>query len=104
MIARVWEGKTRIEHSETYTKIIEERDIPDYKKADGFIKLIFLKRSDNNFTYFKLLTFWTGLNVITNFTGPNFEKAVAYEDDRKYLVDFPGNVFHYEVFADKSSV
>ncbi len=100
MTARVWEGKTRIEHSETYTKIIEERDIPDYRKTAGFIKLTFLKRSDNKFTYFKLLTFWTGLDTVQNFTGPNFEQAVAYNEDKQYLVDFPGNVKHYEVFAE----
>ena len=48
MIARVWEGKTKIEHSETYQKIIEERDIPDYKGTDGFIKLTFLKYSNQD--------------------------------------------------------
>ncbi len=104
MTVRIWEGKTKIKHSDIYKNIIEKRDIPDYEKTDGFIKLIFLKRSDNDFTYFKLLTFWTDLNVITNFTGPNFEQAVAHEDDRKYLVDFPGNVSHYEVFKEKHSV
>ncbi len=50
MIARIWEGKTRIEHSETYARVIEERDIPDYQKTKGFIKLSFLKRSDDEFT------------------------------------------------------
>lgn len=100
MTARVWEGKTKIEHSETYTKIIKERDIPDYRKTVGFIKLTFLKRSDNEFTYFKLLTSWTGLDTISNFTGPNMEKPVSYKEDKKYLVDFPGSVMHYEVFAE----
>ena len=100
MIARVWEGKTEIEHSEVYAKIIEERDIPDYRKTVGFVKLTFLKRSDNEFTYFKLLTFWTDLDTIKNFTGPNLEQAVSYKDDEQYLVDFPGNVTHYEVFAE----
>ena len=37
MTARIWNGKTKIEHSEMYTKTIEERDIPDYKKTEGFI-------------------------------------------------------------------
>ena len=100
MITRVWEGKTKIEHSETYTKIIEVRDIPDYKKTVGFIKLSFLKRSDKEFTYFKLLTYWTDLDSVLNFTGPNLEEAVAYQDDAQYLVDFPGKVMHYEVFAE----
>ena len=100
MTARVWEGKTTIEHSEAYAKIIEERDLPDYRKTDGFIKLTFLKRSDNEFTYFKLLTFWTDLDTIKNFTGPNFEQAVSYKEDKQYLVDFPGIVLHYEVFTE----
>ena len=100
MTARVWGGKTRIEHSEKYAKIIEERDIPEYRKTDGFVKLTFLKRSDYEFTYFKLLTLWTDLDTIKNFTGPNFEQAVAYNEDKQYLVDFPGKVKHYEVFAE----
>lgn len=100
MIARVWKGQTKTEHSEVYTKIIIERDIPDYKKTDGFIKLTFLKYSDNQFTYFKLLTFWKDFEVIKNFTGQDFEKAVSYREDEKYLADFPGTVIHYEVFAE----
>tara|TARA_R110000744_G_scaffold255074_1_gene370626 strand:- start:9992 stop:10294 length:303 start_codon:yes stop_codon:yes gene_type:complete len=100
MIARVWKGKTKIKHSEAYTKVIIERDIPDYEKTKGFVKLTFLKRSDNQFTYFKLITFWKDLEVIKNFIGPDLVKAVSYKEDDKYLVDFPGNVMHYEVFAE----
>jgi heme-degrading monooxygenase HmoA len=100
MIARVWKGRTKIEHSEVYAKIIEERDIPDYRKTAGFVKLTFLKRTDNEFTYFKLLTFWTELKMITNFTGPNLEEAKFYNEDEQYLLDFPGSVSHYEVFAE----
>lgn len=100
MIARVWQGKTKIEHSDTYKNIIERRDIPDYRKTEGFVKLTFLKRTDAQFTYFKLLTFWKDLEVVKNFTGPNLEEAVAYDEDEKYLVDFPGNILHYEVFAE----
>jgi heme-degrading monooxygenase HmoA len=95
MIARVWKGKTKIEHSEIYKKIIEERDIPDYSKTKGF-----LKRADKEYTYFKLITFWQDLEIIKNFTGPDFEEAVAYKEDEKYLIDFPGRVLHYEVFAE----
>jgi len=100
MIARVWKGQTKIEHSETYTKIIVERDIPDYRKTKGFVKLTFLKRTDKEFTYFKLITFWENLEVVKNFTGPELEKAVSYKKDVSYLVDFPGSILHYEVFAE----
>ena len=100
MIARIWKGKTKIEYSETYKKIIIERDIPDYRKSKGFIKLTFLKRVDKEYTYFKLITFWQDLETIKNFTGPSFKEAVAYKEDKKYLIDFPGNVTHFETFAE----
>jgi len=100
MVARVWEGKTKIEHAKIYTKIISERDMPDYKKTKGFIKLTFLKRVNKEFTYFKLITFWQDLEAIKNFTGINFKDAVAYEADKKYLIDFPGKVRHFKVFAE----
>jgi len=32
-------------------KIIEVRDIPGYKKTNGFIKLSFLKRCDDQFNF-----------------------------------------------------
>lgn len=100
MTVRIWEGQTRLEHSEVYTKIIEERDIPDYKKTKGFVKLSFLKRDKDGVTYFRLLTYWIDLATIANFTGPNLEEAKYYEDDRQYLIDFPGTVSHYLVFAE----
>lgn len=100
MIARVWQGKTKNEYSEIYKKIIEDRDIPYYSEAEGFVKLTFLKRTQGQFTYFKLITFWKDLSAIKSFAGPNFEKAVAFEDDEKYVVDFPGDASHYDIFAE----
>lgn len=100
MIARIWEGRTKNEHSDLYTNIIVERDIPGYKKTLGFIKHTFLKRVDSEFTHFKLLTFWSDKEAISSFTGPNIEEAKYYHEDEQYLLDFPGSVFHYEVFSD----
>lgn len=100
MIVRIWQGKTRIEHLKTYENIILERDIPNYKKTPGFVKLTFLKRSDEKFTYFKLLTFWDNLAAVKNFAGKNFQQALAYKSDEQYLEDFPGNINHFEVFAE----
>jgi len=100
MIVRIWKGKTKIEHVEDYTEFMKVRAIPDYKKTDGFIKLTFLKRMDNEFAYFDLLTFWKNIEVIKNFAGDDFEKAKYYPEDNNYLIDFPEKVTHYEVFAE----
>ncbi|MDG1333694.1 MAG: antibiotic biosynthesis monooxygenase [Crocinitomicaceae bacterium] len=96
---RIWQGKTKNEHSDIYQRIIEERDIPGYEKTKGFIKFSFLKRSDDEFTYFKLLTYWEELDAVSNFTGPNYTEAKGYPEDAQYLVDYPGSVELLEVFA-----
>lgn len=100
MIARIWTGRTRIQHLDEYTDFMKIRAIPDYKNTDGFVKLSFLKRTDNEFAYFKLITYWKNLDVIKNFAGIDFEKAKYYPEDQKYLIDFPEKVMHYEVFAE----
>ena len=100
MIARIWQGRTKIEHLEEYTDFMKVRAIPDYKKTGGFVKLTFLKRTDNEFAYFNLITFWENLEVIKNFAGQDFEKAKYYPEDKNYLIDFPEKVIHYDVFAD----
>lgn len=99
MIARIWKGRTKIEHLEEYTDFMKVRAIPDYSKTNGFIKLTFLKRTDNDYAYFQLITYWKNMEVIKNFAGNDFEKAKYYPEDKNYLVDFPERVIHYEVFA-----
>ncbi|MEM6843480.1 MAG: antibiotic biosynthesis monooxygenase [Bacteroidota bacterium] len=100
MIARIWQGKTKLEHLEEYTEFMKIRAIPDYEATAGFLKLTFLRRTDHEFAYFNLITFWEDLEVIKNFAGADFEKAKYYPEDDNYLIDFPEKVTHYEVFAE----
>ncbi len=100
MIARIWKGKTKIEDIDEYTTFMKTRAIPDYNGTDGFVKLSFLKRADSEYAYFDLITYWENLEVIKNFAGDDFEKAKYYPEDKKYLIEFPDKVTHYEVFAE----
>ncbi|PKA82026.1 hypothetical protein ATE92_0151 [Ulvibacter sp. MAR_2010_11] len=101
MIARIWEGRTKLEHLEAYTEFMKIRAIPDYKKTDGFIKLTFMSSIHNELACFKLITFWENFEVIKNFAGSDIEKAKYYAEDKDFLIDFPEKVAHYEVFADE---
>ncbi len=100
MIARVWHGKTKIEDYEEYTELMKSKAIPDYKKTDGFVKLIFLRRREGNIGHFTLITFWENLEVIKHFAGKDFEKAKYYTEDEKFLLEFEEKATHYEVFAE----
>jgi len=100
MIARVWHGRTKIEDYEDYTIFMKNRATQDYKKTEGFIKLLFLRNIVGNTGHFTLITFWESLEVIKNFAGKNFEKAKYYPEDEKFLLEFEEKALHYEVFAD----
>ena len=99
MIARIWHGKTRIEHYEAYTEFTKKTAIPDYSKTPGFIKLSFLRNIKNNEAHYTLITYWENLEVIKNFAGEDFEKAKYYPEDKNFLLEFEEKVEHFEVFA-----
>jgi heme-degrading monooxygenase HmoA len=99
-IARIWQGRTKVEHLKEYEDFMKDRAIPDYKKTSGFTKLLFLKNVDSEFAYFKLITVWENLEVIKNFAGEDYEKAKYYPEDKNYLIDFPEKVMHFEIFAE----
>lgn len=99
MIARIWHGKTKAEHFEEYSEFMRERAIPDYQKTDGFIRLSFLRRLEDDVAHFQLMTYWESLEVIKGFAGEDFELAKYYPEDTDYLLEFEERVVHYEVFA-----
>jgi heme-degrading monooxygenase HmoA len=100
MIARIWHGRTKIEDYEAYTQFMKDRAIPDYRKTNGFVKLIFLRNIRENAGHFRLITFWENFEVIKNFAGKDLEKAKYYTEDKNFLLEFEENVTHYEVFAE----
>ncbi|MEM6735520.1 MAG: antibiotic biosynthesis monooxygenase [Bacteroidota bacterium] len=100
MIARIWHGRTKAQHFESYTHFMKERAIPDYRETDGFVKLSFLRRLEGDQAHFTLITYWDNLEVIKNFAGEDFEKAKYYPEDTNYLLEFEEQVMHYEVFSD----
>lgn len=56
MIARIWHGRTLAEDFDTYTKFMKAKAIPDYKKTNGFVKLAFLRKIENNIAHFTLIS------------------------------------------------
>ena len=99
MIARIWHGKTRIDHFEIYTEFLQQVAIPDYKNTDGFKGLSFLRHIKGDEGHFDLITYWENLEVIKNFAGEDYEKAKYYPEDNDFLLEFEESVQHFEVFA-----
>lgn len=101
MIVRIWHGKTKVEDYEEYSNFLIKKAVPDYKNTEGFIKLIFLRRREEDIAHFTLITFWEDIDAIKKFAGEDFEVAKYYEEDKEFLLEFEEQVVHYEVFAEE---
>ncbi len=97
-ITRIWHGITSAEHADIYLKYIEDTGISEYAKIEGNLSTKILRRIDGDICHFLTVTEWDSYDSIRAFAGEDFEKAVYYPEDEKYLLEFELNVRHYETF------
>ena len=103
MIARIWQGKTPVSKYEQYTRFLEMKAIPDYQSVAGLRGLSFLRKSDDQYGNFTLITYWDSIESIKKFAGVDYAKAKYYAEDKDYLISFGEHVEHFDVFASINS-
>jgi len=59
-----------------------------------------LRRVYDDKVEFLLITLWDSWNAIKAFAGEDYEKAVYYPEDEKFLLQLDPHVLHYEVLED----
>jgi heme-degrading monooxygenase HmoA len=59
-----------------------------------------LRRISEGQAEFLLISLWDSFDSIRRFAGDEVEKAVYYDEDKEYLLEFEPNVTHYEVLVD----
>jgi heme-degrading monooxygenase HmoA len=59
-----------------------------------------LRRVYDDKVEFLLITLWDSWNAIKAFAGEDYEKAVYYPEDEKFLMQLDPHVLHYEVLED----
>ena len=57
------------------------------------------RRIENDHAVFLLLSLWDSYEAIKKFAGPDYEKAVYYPEDNKFLLELEPNVTHYEILT-----
>ena len=97
IIARIWTGRVPPGKADAYDQFLRERAIPDYTSIQGNLGEIILRRDEQNYTEFTIITFWDSIDSIKAFAGENYEKAKYYEEDKEYLLEFPEHVKHYKM-------
>ena len=97
MIARSWRGAVRPQDAEAYAAYIDETGMKAYAATPGNQGAYMLTREVGELTEFTTLSFWDSVDAIRAFAGEDYETAVFYPEDDRYLVERDATCTHYEV-------
>jgi heme-degrading monooxygenase HmoA len=102
MIARIWRGVVRSEDADEYAKYIEATGFAAYADTAGNRGSWMLRRDHGGRTEFLTVSLWESVDAIKAFAGEDYEGAVYYPEDERFLVEREDTVKHYEVAAEGS--
>ena len=97
MIARIWKGAVRRQDGDTYARYIEETGLAGYAETPGNRGAWMLRRDEGERTEFVTFTLWESLDAVKAFAGEDYETAVFYAEDDRFLVERDETSTHYEV-------
>ena len=97
MIARTWRGAVKREDGDAYAAYIDETGIAAYVATPGNLGAWMLRRDVGELTEFVMFTLWDSLDAVKAFAGEEYETAVFYPEDDRYLVERDLTRTHYEV-------
>jgi len=99
MIARIWKGAVRRQDGDAYAKYIRDTGVAGYAETPGNHGVWMLRRDVGERTEFLTFTLWESLDAVRAFAGDDYETAVYYPEDERFLVERDAKCAHYEVDA-----
>jgi heme-degrading monooxygenase HmoA len=97
LIARIWKGAVRKHDGNDYADYMRETGIPAYAGTPGNRGVWMLRRDTDGNTEFLMFTLWDSLDSVKAFAGHNYETAVFYPEDDRFLVERDLLSTHYVV-------
>jgi heme-degrading monooxygenase HmoA len=99
MIARIWKGAVRRADGDAYAEYMRETGVAGYLKTPGNRGAWMLRRPVDDRTEFVMFTLWDSIEAVKAFAGEDYETAVFYPEDDRFLVERDLYAAHYEVEA-----
>lgn len=97
MIARIWTGAVRREDADAYAEYMRATGVAGYEATPGNRGVWMLRRDTGDETEFVMFTLWESLEAVKAFAGEDYETAVFYPEDDRYLVRRDATATHYDV-------
>lgn len=104
MILRRWTGRIRTADEAEYRDYIAGTGGVEYQRTPGNLgwQMVFRDLGDGT-SEVTTLSWWSDLSVIKGFAGENYERAVYYPEDDRFLLDRPLSVDHFRVVEGAGS-
>jgi heme-degrading monooxygenase HmoA len=99
MIARIWRGAVRQRDGDDYARYMRDTGVAEYAGTPGNRGVWMLRRDVDGRTEFLMFTLWDSLEAVRDFAGDDFETAVFYPEDDRFLVERDLTATHYQVDA-----
>jgi heme-degrading monooxygenase HmoA len=96
-IARIWKGAVRQRDGNDYADYLRETGISGYAGTPGNRGVWMLRRDIDGNTEFLMFTLWDSLDSVKAFAGEDYETAVFYPEDDRFLVECDLLSTHYVV-------
>jgi heme-degrading monooxygenase HmoA len=97
MIARIWRGAVRAADGDAYEQYISDTGMQEYGDTPGNRGAWMLRRTVGENEEFITLSMWDTLDAVKAFAGEDYETAVFYPEDDRFLVERDEQSTHYEV-------
>jgi heme-degrading monooxygenase HmoA len=97
MIARIWKGAVRQQDGDDYARYMRETGVAEYAGTPGNRGVWMLRRDVDGRTEFVMFTLWDSLEAVRGFAGDDYETAVFYPEDDRFLVERDLTATHYQV-------
>jgi heme-degrading monooxygenase HmoA len=97
MIARIWKGAVRQRDGDAYARYMQETGVAAYARTPGNRGVWMLRRDLGDRTEFVMFTLWDSLEAVRAFAGEDYETAVFYPEDERFLVERDLTATHYQV-------
>jgi heme-degrading monooxygenase HmoA len=97
VIARIWRGAVHRSDGDAYAAYLSRTGVEGYVHTPGNRGVWMLRRELGELTEFVMFTLWESLDAVKAFAGDDYETAVFYPEDDRFLVERDLTATHYEV-------
>jgi heme-degrading monooxygenase HmoA len=97
LIARIWKGAVRTQDGDAYADYMRGTGIAEYASTRGNRGVWMLRRDTGEHTEFLMFTLWDSLDAVKAFAGEEYETAVFYPEDERFLISPDPTTTHYRV-------